>query len=48
MTGRQHFDVGDEYIRNIARIDGSTWRAEIVRFERVDHRATCVRFTSWA
>jgi hypothetical protein len=35
VSGRQHFDVGDDYLRAIERIDNSTWMAEIARFDRV-------------
>ena len=35
VTGRQHFDVGGTYIRNIRRVSGSSWKGEIARFQRV-------------
>jgi hypothetical protein len=35
VTGRQYFDVGDVYLRNIRRTSASGWAAELARFNRV-------------
>lgn len=44
VTGRQHFDVGGEYLRNIQRIDGHTFSAEIASFTREEASADIYDF----